>query len=581
MLLLALLACRAYEIPEGATAYDWDVQGPLNTFPDDLHTVAADTITGRRVELTPEARAELEPRVPPGFSLLTAFEALDGWGTTSAVVLRFTAPLDPASISGDTIRWERESDGAPVAWDASLTDEGATILLLPRVPLEPETGYRVVADGLRDESGGEVWASADLHELIEGKLEGERVESLIPRYAGLEEADAAVVFTTQSIFRDDEVVLGLIDANPPSLTMGACEDEGARLACEATLTAIDVMGEDEILAPMETPSVQRVVGIPVSIWVPKGVGPHPVVIYGHGLGGERGEGGGLAGDLADLGVAVVAIDAPSHGQHPIPGDGDLFSILDYFGVDLTEGTFDVERLRDHWRHAAWDKVQLVRAMRGGLDVDGDGAADLDGDRIGYSGHSLGGIMGPPLLAMEPDLLAGELSVPGGRVSEIVQYGQTFSLLVEAMRPDGVSDGDVDRFFPMVQAAIDRGDTANYAPRVLGGERDVLVQLVLDDDIIPNSTTQFLARSLGVDLAPPVHLPIDGLVTLGALPVSGNRDGRTAVIYEFADMLDEDGVTRIPATHTHIHGNPVGVAQLRHFWATRLESGVAEVIDPWE
>jgi hypothetical protein len=189
-------------------------------------------------------------------------------------------------------------------------------------------------------------------------------------------------------------------------------------------------------------------------------------------------------------------------------------------------------------------------------------------------------MGSPLLALDPDVRAADLSVPGGRVSEIVQYGDTFAVLVAAMRPEGVTDADVMRFFPMLQAAIERGDAINYAPRVLNGDRDVLVTMVVDDLIIPNSTTIALARAMGVEQAPPEFVDVPELGDIAALPASGNLDGRTAVFYEFAEHVDEVTGERIPATHEDAHGNLVGAWQVQRFWETRLATGTAEVVDPF-
>jgi dienelactone hydrolase len=48
-----------------------------------------------------------------------------------------------------------------------------------------------------------------------------------------------------------------------------------------------------------------------------------------------------------------------------------------------------------------------------MDVDGDGLPELDPSRIYYFGQSLGGMYGATFLAVEPDVHAGVLNVPGG------------------------------------------------------------------------------------------------------------------------------------------------------------------------
>ena len=61
-------------------------------------------------------------------------------------------------------------------------------------------------------------------------------------------------------------------------------------------------------------------------------------------------------------------------------------------------------------------MQLVKVLKGGVDVDGDGTDDLSSSRIYYAGQSFGGIYGTQLLGLEPDIRAGVPNVPGGRSS---------------------------------------------------------------------------------------------------------------------------------------------------------------------
>lgn len=157
--------------------------------------------------------------------------------------------------------------------------------------------------------------------------------------------------------------------------------------------------------------------------------------------------------------------------------------------------------------------------------------------------------------------------------------QTFSGLVALMSPAGTTPGDVARFFAMLQSAIDRGDAANWAPRVLTGDRDLLVTMVLDDQVIPNSATRSLARAFGVEHVGPVLQEVTGLALGDALPVSANLDGRTAVFFQYEHKV-EDGELKT-ADHFDAHNNDAAVVQFRHFWQTRLDEGVAELIEPFE
>ena len=59
-------------------------------------------------------------------------------------------------------------------------------------------------------------------------------------------------------------------------------------------------------------------------------------------------------------------------------------------------------------------MQLVREIEVGMDVDGDGARDLDPARISYFGQSFGGIYGTKFLAVEPNVQARRAERAGRR-----------------------------------------------------------------------------------------------------------------------------------------------------------------------
>lgn len=588
-----------YEIPEGATEYWYEPGQSLTTFPDDVHTTAEPANpTGLRVDFHPGSGADLDSFLPSEFTLIEALRELDGFGTAGGIVVRFTGPVDPTSVDGASAQLLRLDSGGGVEslpFDVEWYDEGATAIFLPLRPLEPAARHGLVMSrDVTDAAGEPVWASRALRGALDGGSDDPRLASLHERYrelllaAGLsiDEVSAATVFTTQSIGEQDREIAVQITEMSPSLTATqACTSDGTLTHCEASLAAADYLGEEQRLdlKPGQSPAPVGDYTIPATVHLPDdgSVGPWPVIVYGHGLGGTRGEAHGFARDISGLGFAVVAIDAPSHGEHPTSGTAsDLFWIFHFFGLYLDgEARFDVQQLRDHWRQATWDKLQLCEAIRGGVDLDGDGADDLDGDRIFYSGHSLGGIMGPQLLALDEDVLAGELSAPGGRVADIVFRSSIFAPLVAMMAPSGTTEGDVARFFPMLQAAIERGDAANWAPHVLDGRRDLLVTMVMDDEVVVNETNRILARALGVEHVPPVLQEIEGLQVTAPPPLSANLEGRTATLYQYDEMLD-DGVL-VPADHYHAQGNDLAIAQLRHWWQTRLENGLAEVVDPYE
>jgi len=69
-----------------------------------------------------------------------------------------------------------------------------------------------------------------------------------------------------------------------------------------------------------------------------------------------------------------------------------------------------------------DHLVLVRAVQLGIDVDGDGAPDLDADRMYYFGWSLGTSFGGPLVAIEPAFRASVQNAMGGPQIHLQRLG---------------------------------------------------------------------------------------------------------------------------------------------------------------
>ena len=198
---------------------------------------------------------------------------------------------------------------------------------------------------------------------------------------------------------------------------------------------------DEVIPPVGTrtgtPQAQGTNEIYFNLVLPSGPAPAggwPVAIYGHGINGNKNEWlPFVAASLASRGIATISINAVATGSGPLGtltvsptagtpvtfaaggraydqnGDG---LIPNFEGIGAT-GPRKVVGQADVLRQTAIDLMQLVRVTEVGVDVDGDGARDLDPSRIYYFGNSLGAENGTIFLAVEPDVHAGVLNVPGG------------------------------------------------------------------------------------------------------------------------------------------------------------------------
>lgn len=127
--------------------------------------------------------------------------------------------------------------------------------------------------------------------------------------------------------------------------------------------------------------------VPAVIWTPlEGDGPFPLVLIGHGGGGHKTDDSRL--DLAERytarGVAAAAIDGPWHGERERPG-----------------GELDDERVLD----------EMVAGWRSTLDVL-CALPEVDADRVGYGGVSMGTMFGLPFVAAEPRIRAAVFGLDG-------------------------------------------------------------------------------------------------------------------------------------------------------------------------
>ena len=280
-------------------------------------------------------------------------------------------------------------------------------------------------------------------------------------------------------------------------------------------------------------------------------GGYPVVIFGHGFGDSRWGGPtAVAPALARAGLAVIAINAVGHGFGSestvtfVGKDGAATTLtaggrsLDINGdgvIESNEGCALVTPVaygtRDCFRQTVVDLMQLVRVIRQGLDLDGDGRPDLDPARIYYSGQSLGAIYGTMLTAVEPTVRAAALNVGGASTIDIVHWSPAYRGLATeqlAVRiPPLLNKGsgyDEDYVLPdqpvkvttvpgaiPIQDMFERlewlgmqGDPIAFAPHLrvsplagMPAARPMLMQFARGDQTVPNPANSGLISAAGL------------------------------------------------------------------------------------
>ncbi len=264
----------------------------------------------------------------------------------------------------------------------------------------------------------------------------------------------------------------------------------------------------------------------------------PVVIFQHGITGNRTQAIALAAAMAQAGFAVVAIDLPLHGVEP----SNPFHVGNTpFAAVASERTFDVDLInnatgapgpdgiadpsgahqinltslltsRDNLRQAVAD-LSILAVTLPFMDTNGDGVPDFDGARIHFAGLSLGSMVGIPFLAVEPTVNVGVLSVPGGGIARMLEASPTFGPRIRAglAAAAGLQPGtpSYDQFFAATQIILDSADPINWG--IASASNAILLHEVVGggdvppDQVIPNSVagaplsgTEPLIRALGLE-----------------------------------------------------------------------------------
>ena len=592
---------------DGPTAFLYDPRygEVLGGFPDDYYTDPdASTLTGIRVTVEPAVAPWIKSLPDSARPVYEELSGLDGWGTSAASFLRFDGPVGPPptgeheSVTSGALALLELGDDAPrrIPYEAQLIDDDQTVVVLPMIPLRPKTRHALVMTTQYQATDG---GCADPGDALRGLLEGTTDNERLARQdAGMAEAisalgispddvSAAIVFTTQSTFEVAQAVAKDIRgrtygwSSPPD-----CAPQGTVMACSGVFRAHDYR-DDGIIRGSEPVADWE---LPVGVWLPLGFdGPHPTVVYGHGMNGSRGDGAFIGTFLADLGIAVIAVDALHHGDHPTAAlNRTPYSFFDFLAIDTDNLTIGGKRLRDNLRQSMFDRLQLIELIRQAPDVTGDGDADLDVGQLAYMGISLGGIMAADLLATSGEFQAAVLCAGGARLISFIENGADFAAVHLVLDDLLGSPGEVSRMLPVLQTLIDAGDPVNYGPYVLRsrlGDTDevpsVLLNMAVGDKTVPNSCSNDLARALDLPVVPPALIDV-GLVAIESqAPVSGNMAGgqATAGYFHFDRVTVGGGQVEL-AGHDNVSGSAEALLQEHHFFDTWLQFGTPEIIDPY-
>ncbi|MDQ3035184.1 MAG: hypothetical protein M3Y87_22450 [Myxococcota bacterium] len=659
-------------------------------FPDDLY------LSDGHVELGAFPREELSDPATVA-SLRESLREIDGFGVSSPIFVGFDGALDPASLPAtpsatlaeDASVFLVDADPAsptafsrvPVHARWNARDQRLSMQPMDGHPLVPGNRYAaVVTTRVRAADGAPVGPSERFAALRDATsrpdelLAAEAYEQYAPVIASLathgvsrEEIVALAVFRVQTVGRDLADARAIVrEAAIPAVTIRRVvggTDLDALLGVPATSAlGTDVPGGvrhesigwviDGTFASPELASpapgvhgrwtregmalvVKRQEQVWFTLVLPESadLASVPLIVFQHGLGGQRGNVFGVADTLCAAGFAVASIDIPYHGMRTTGGavdavhsygdsEGpDLYGDLggqvvyaDFLGIADESGElvgFHPFYTRDVFRQSVVDLMGLVRTLEEGdfaaVESMGGPAFALAEAPIGFVGISLGGIIGTIFVANEPRVGAALLSVTGGHLARLVEMSPGFAptFLGILLPRFGWEYGDVDwqaqpatsqPGVAIFQTLLDRGDSMAHAPALARRPVPLLMHMAEHDETVPNVSTESLAAALDVPMAggTPSFVDLESAI----LPVSNN------VMVDGGDAVTRALVVWSPAQHgmltvrTEAHRwmhpatppfesttpvavpNPIDAAhqQMRHFFET-WRAGAAEIIAP--
>lgn len=478
----------------------------------------------------------------------TADKLVDGWGLSAPMYLPMSGPLAEDSLPDSPAASALASSSlyvvaidpksphygkrTPIEWDffedATSYLPANTLALRPvmGVPLKEKTTYAIIATtAIKDRNGHALGADEPMWDVLVGAKKDAHYAALLA-YLDKEKIErtsvaVAVLFHTQTVLDELQLLYAYLQSLPaPTIdNVVLTRQNASSYTFHADYAApylvhgdapYQMQGGEFLYDDQGAPIVNKVERMRLSIVVPKSAMPgggYPVVMYSHGTGGSFDDVGRDIGyDLAKIGIASVGIDQVLHGPR-VPAGSTCFAnsadICFFNPVNAKAG-------RNLVRQAALDHVLLKKL----LETQSFTAAPLttavsfDAARVGYFGHSQGGLSGALYVAVEHDLQGVVLSGTGGHLmTTVLLRTDPIDLreLAEGPLFLNLSNGEhIGPFHPalaILQTLGEAADPLNYGPHWLfdegGGVKNLYMTSGLDDPYTPAIGAAALAADSGL------------------------------------------------------------------------------------
>jgi len=528
----------------------------------------ASTDTGKRLNLSSDA---IPRNTDEDEFDVSAYNLYDGFSPATAILTVFPSDVDVVATRGLAIEG---------SWDLSLADDSPTILIdldsgeriahmveidaraheedipglgqslallyiRPAARLAEARRYGIALRDIKLIDGSDAVATGAFAALRDNTLTtSASLEERRSRYEGLfsvlqdagVERDSLVQawsFTTASsrsirgdllTMRDDaltRVPVGGGDCTVEEVIEDETDDRRFR-RIDGTFSVPLYMNQDGSGARVVRgddglPTFQGWIEAPFTLTIPRilsedGSAAGRLLGYGHGLmGSADGEGGGnYVQEVAqEFGYVVVATDWQGMSDRDLVTVGTALSNVSTF-----------PKVGDRLKQGVINHLVMVRSFKGAcrdlpeLQVNGQSVID-DGDPY-WMGISQGGIMGPSVLALSPDIpkaafLVGGISYPLmiGRSVDFYEY----EIIFRTWYPERI---DREILMNMMSTLWDGAEAATWAPHLVSNPlpgveaKQVLYQVARLDSQVPNIASELAVRTMGIPQLAPAAQPLWGI-----------------------------------------------------------------------
>ena len=531
------------------------------------------TTTGYRLDIDGQAIPDSASAPSEDFHML---DYKDGHSPSTQVFTTFSSLPDISGLaSQDSIHLSSQPDHNSLLLNmdtgqitehwveiSSRTQEDEPTLVHVRSlrGLDHNTQYAVAFRGLVDENGDPIEPFPGFKALRDGIVtDNQQIESLRPSYETMFTSLSGIGYerqnlisawwfhtaSTQSITGDiismrNDATQRLgddgIGCNVTSVIENYAEDNTTLRRISGTITTPHYLESTYPPTPMTrsedgTPKFNFLTEVVFTVTIPMSAAessqPAPLVVLGHGfLGNGEGMVSGFRGWANDSGVATIGTDFKGWSS-----DGDFDAV--------TFGLMNVNYLQhqsERLQQSVINHLAMITTIKGVCsdipEFYHNGVNLVDTTDIDYMGVSLGGIRGPSMLSLIPEIDRGVLWVAGSSFGFIAERSTQYTQFEELFSSPLAYQSTMDRsiLIALMQSMWDTTEPETYLPFIDGGmdgelhPYEVLYVVSINDAQVTTLSADRASRTSGIPVLSNSTYHPHGLEVVDA-PVSGS-----AIVY---------------------------------------------------